>query len=67
MTDQQPDLSGELSRAEEAATGGIEVRAFLLEIDDDDDQLIDDGEVDGTALDGDDDAVEDDDPAPVEA
>jgi len=65
MTDEQPDLSAELSRAEEAATGGIEVRAFLLEIDDDDDQLIDDGDDDGSATD--DDAVEDDDPAPVDA
>jgi hypothetical protein len=65
MTDEQPDLSAELSRAEEAATGGIEVRAFLLEIDDDDEQMLDDGD-DGTAIDGDDDDVEDDDPTPVD-
>ena len=66
MTDEQPDLSAELSRAEEAATGGIEVRAFLLEIDDDDDQLIDDGDDDdGTAPD--DDAVEDTDAEPIDA
>jgi len=66
MSDEQPDLSGELSRAEEAAAGGIEIRAFLLEIDDDDDQLIDDGpDDDGTAPD--DDAVEDADATPVDA
>jgi hypothetical protein len=64
MTDEQPDLSAELSRAEEAAAGGIEVRAFLLEIDDDDDQLTDDG--DDVACE-DDDAVEDDDATPVDA
>lgn len=66
MTDEQPDLSAELSRAEEAATGGIEIRPFLIEMDDDDDQMIDDGpDDDGTAPD--DDAVEDDDPTPVDA
>jgi hypothetical protein len=64
MTDEQPDLSAELSRAEEAAAGGIDVRAFLLEIDDDDDQMTDNG--DDIAFD-DDNAVEDDDPAPVDA
>ena len=68
MADEQPDLSGELSRAEEAATGGIEIRAFLIEMDDDDDQMIDDdSDGDGSPLDGDDDAVEDDDPTPVDA
>ena len=65
MTEEQPDLSLELSRAEEAATGGIEIRAFLLEIDDDDDQLTEDGDDDGTAPD--DDAVEDTDAEPIDA
>ena len=45
MTDDQIDLSGELSRAEEAAAGGIEVRAILFEMDDDDEQLTADGGV----------------------
>jgi hypothetical protein len=67
MTDEQPDLSGELSRAEEAAAGGIEVRAFLIEMDDDDDQLTADDGDDGDAIDGDDDAVEDDDVAAIDA
>jgi hypothetical protein len=66
MTDEQPDLTLELSRAEEAATGGIQVRPFLLEIDDDDDQLIDDDPGDDGST-PDDDAVEDPDPTPVEA
>jgi hypothetical protein len=66
MADEQPDLSGELSRAEEAATGGIEIRAFLIEMDDDDDQMIDDGDGDdGTAPD--DDEVEDATAEPIDA
>ncbi len=68
MTDgEQPDLSGELSRAEDAAAGGIQVRAVLIEIDDDDDRMPDDDGEDGDAIDGDDDAVEDDDTAPIVA
>ena len=37
MTDeQQPDLTGEQEREQEAASSGIEVRAAVLDIDDDD-------------------------------
>jgi hypothetical protein len=69
MTDeQQPDLTGEQARAQEAAANGIEVRAAVLEIDADDDTLEagEAGEV-GDAQDDDDDAIEDADDAAVEA
>jgi hypothetical protein len=66
MTDEQPDLSAELSRAEEAAHGGIQMRAVLVEIDDDDDRLETAGEA-VDALDGDDDVVEDDDAVEIDA
>jgi hypothetical protein len=66
MTDeQQPDLTGEQEREHEAASSGIEVRAAVLEIDDDDDAL-QDGEP-GDAEDDDDDAVEDTDDVEVTA
>jgi hypothetical protein len=65
MTDQQqPDLSGEQARAQEAASNGIEARAAILEIDADDDTL-QAGEP-GDAQDDDDDAVEDDDETAVD-
>ena len=65
MTDQQqPDLTGEQARAQHAASSGIEVRAAVLDIDDDDDTL-DDG--DGDAHDDDDDAIEDGDDAAIDA
>jgi hypothetical protein len=58
MTDeQQPDLTAEKEREEEAASNGIEVRPAVLEIDDDDDAL-EAGEP-GDAEDDDDDAIED--------
>jgi len=72
MTDeQQPDLTGEQARAQEAAANGIEVRAAVLEIDAVDDTLEageagEAGEV-GDAQDDDDDAIEDADDAAVEA
>jgi hypothetical protein len=69
MTDeQQPDLTGEQARAQDAAASGIEVRAAVLEIDADDDTLEagEPGEV-GDAQDDDDDAIEDADDAAVEA
>jgi hypothetical protein len=55
--EQQPDLTGELARAEEAAAGGIQIRAAVLEIDADDGAL-EPGE-DAEAPIGDDDEVED--------
>jgi hypothetical protein len=69
MTDeQQPDLTGEQARAQEAAANGIEVRAAVLEIDADDDTLEagEAGEA-GDAQDDDDDAIEDADDAAVDA
>ena len=64
MTDQQqPDLTGEQERQEEAASSGIETRAAVLEIDADDDAL-EVGEV-GDAEDDDDDAIEDPDDGDV--
>ena len=66
MTDeQQPDLTGEQEREQEAASSGIEARTAVLEIDDDD-ALMQDGE-DGDAEDDDDDAIEDDDDGEVDA
>jgi hypothetical protein len=66
MTDQQqPDLTGEQSREQQAASSGIEVRTAVLEIDADDDTL-EVGEP-GDAEDDDDDAVEDSDEATVDA
>jgi hypothetical protein len=66
MTDeQQPDLTGEQAREQEAASSGIELRAAVLEIDDDDDAL-EAGEP-GDAEDDDDDAVEDTDEPTVDA
>jgi hypothetical protein len=66
MTDeQQPDLTGEQEREQEAAATGIEVRAAVLEIDDDDGAL-EAGEP-GDAEDDDDDAVEDTDDVAVGA
>jgi hypothetical protein len=66
MTDeQQPDLTGEQEREQEAATSGIEARTAVLEIDDDD-ATLDDSEV-GDAEDDDDDVVEDDDDGEVDA
>jgi hypothetical protein len=53
--EQQPDLTGELARAEEAAAGGIEIRAAVLEIDADD-ATLEPGE---DAPIGDDDEIED--------
>ena len=69
MTDeQQPDLTGEQARAQEAAANGIEVRAAVLEIDADDDTLEagEAGEA-GDAQDADDDAIEAADDAAVDA
>ncbi len=63
--DQQPDLTGEQARAQDAASSGIEVRAAVLEIDADDDTL-ESGEP-GDAQDGDDDAIEDGDETAVDA
>jgi hypothetical protein len=66
MTDQQqPDLTGEQGREQEAASNGIEVRAAVLEIDADDDTL-EAGEP-GDAHDDDDDAIEDEDETAVDA
>jgi hypothetical protein len=66
MTDQQqPDLTGEQGREQQAASSGIEARTAVLEIDADDDTL-EVGEP-GDAQDDDDDAVEDDDAAAVDA
>jgi hypothetical protein len=66
MTDQQqPDLTGEQGREQQAASGGIEVRTAVLEIDADDDTL-EMGEP-GDAQDDDDDAVEDSDEPTVDA
>ena len=66
MTDeQQPDLTGEQARAQDAASSGIEVRAAVLEIDADDDTL-EAGEP-GDAQDDDDDAIEDGDETGVDA
>jgi hypothetical protein len=65
MTDeQQPDLTGEQEREQEAAAGGMEVRAAVLEIDADDDML-EEGEP-GDAEDDDDDAIEDADEVSVD-
>jgi hypothetical protein len=69
MTDeQQPDLTGEQARAEDAASSGIEARAAVLEIDADDDTLEagEAGEA-GDAQDDDDDAIEDGDETAVDA
>jgi hypothetical protein len=66
MTDQQqPDLTGEQGREQQAASSGIEVRTAILEIDADDDTL-EVGEP-GDAQDDDDDAVEDSDEVTVDA
>jgi hypothetical protein len=66
MTDQQqPDLTGEQGREQQAASSGIEVRTAVLEIDADDDTL-EVGEP-GDAQDDDDDAVEDSDEVTVDA
>ena len=66
MTDvQQPDLTGEQARAQDAASGGIEARAAVLEIDAADDAL-EAGEP-GDAQDDDDDAIEDGDETAVDA
>ena len=66
MTDeQQPDLTGEQARAQDAASSGIEARAAVLEIDVDDDTL-EAGEA-GDAQDDDDDAIEDGDETAVDA
>jgi hypothetical protein len=66
MTDeQQPDLTGEQEREQEAASSGIEARTAVLEIDDDDATLEDGGG--GDADDDDDDAVEDGDDGEVDA
>ena len=66
MTDQQqPDLTGEQARAQDAASNGIEARAAVLEIDADDDAL-EAGEA-GDAEDDDDDTVEDDEETAVDA
>jgi hypothetical protein len=66
MTDQQqPDLTGEQARAQEAAANGIEVRAAVLEIDADDETL-EAGEP-GDAQDDDDDVVEDGEETAVDA
>ena len=66
MTDeQQPDLTGEQAREQQAASTGIEVRTAVLEIDDDDDTL-EAGEP-GDAQDDDDDAIEDTDDVGVDA
>jgi hypothetical protein len=64
--DQQPDLTGEIEREFEAATGGIVARAAVLDIDTADDDLEPAGES-GDAVDGDDDAVDGPDAEPVEA
>jgi hypothetical protein len=66
MTDeQQPDLTGEQEREQEAASSGIETRAAVLEIDDDDATM---QEVDGgDAEEDDDDAIEDGDDGTVDA
>jgi hypothetical protein len=65
MTDShEPDLSAEKAREEEAAAGGIESRAVVLDIDADDailDTLAGDADAD------DDDAIEDPDPGMLEA
>jgi hypothetical protein len=69
MTDeQQPDLTAEKEREEEASSSGIEVRPAVLEIDDDDDALEagDAGET-GDAEDDDDDAIEDADEVAIAA
>jgi len=66
MTDQQqPDLTGEQGREQQAASSGIEVRTAILEIDAEDDTL-EVGEP-GDAQDDDDDAVEDSDEVTVDA
>ena len=66
MTDeQQPDLTGEQAREQEAASSGIEVRAAVLEIDADD-ATLEAGEP-GDAQDDDDDAIEDGDETAVDA
>jgi hypothetical protein len=64
--DQQPDLTGEIEREYEAATGGMAARAAVLDIDLADDDL-DPGEHAGDADEGDDDAAADDDDEPVDA
>lgn len=61
----EPVPAGERRREQEAASGGIEIRPAVLEIDADDDAL-EVGEA-GDAEDGDDDAVEDGDAARVDA
>jgi hypothetical protein len=58
MLEEQPDLTGEIEREYEAATGGIVARAAVLDIDTADADL-DPGDDDGSAGDGDDDAVDD--------
>ena len=64
--EQQPDLTGEIERELEAATGGIVARAAVLDIDTPDDDLDPAGES-GDAGDGDDDAIDDPDAEPVDA
>jgi hypothetical protein len=58
----QPDLTGEQERAEEAATGGILIRAVALDLDTSDDDL-EPGVDAGDARDDDDEMVEDQDAA----
>jgi len=68
MTDQQqPDLTGEQEREHEAASSGIESRAAVLEIDDDDTTMQDVDVDGGDAEDDDDDTVEDGDDGQVDA
>jgi hypothetical protein len=70
MTDeQQPDLTAEKEREEEASSSGIEIRPAVLEIDDDDDTLdeADEAGEPGDADDDDDDAIEDADDVAVTA
>lgn len=64
--EQQPDLTAEKEREEEASSSGIEIRPAVLEIDDDDDTLDEAGEP-GDADDDDDDAIEDADDVAVTA
>jgi hypothetical protein len=70
MTDRhpEPDLTAEREREPDAALGGIEARAVLLDVDTDDDILDDDPAL-APATDGadDDEVVEDPDAGPLDA
>ncbi len=57
MPEMEPDLTGELARAEEAASSGIEARLADLDSEIDDPTLDDEQDVDGNT---DDDAAVDD-------